>query len=64
MPEIVVKHEDINRPDKVTQEMVKKFEEAGCDIHKNDVLEIDDNFKTGQRHVKIKGRTKYFFMGK
>ena len=63
MPEILVKHSDIEHPDKITQEMVKKFKEKDLDLHVNEVTDLEDDFKKGVRRIKVKN-TRYFFMGK
>ena len=61
MPEIIIPHSEISDPNKITQEMEKRFKEKGLDVHKNDVLDLEDDFKRGVRRLKVKN-TKYFFM--
>lgn len=57
--EIVIDHAEISDSRTITDVNIKKFKEHGLDIHKNEVEKLDDDFKTGKRHLKIKN-TKYF----
>lgn len=62
--EIVIDHEEIKDPQKVTQVNIRKFKEKGLDIHVNEVESLEDDFKKKKRFLRVKGTTKYFFMGK
>lgn len=61
--EILIPHEEISDPQKITQVMVRKFKEQGLNIHVHEVEELEDDFKKAVRKLKIKN-TKYFIMSK
>ena len=61
MPEIIIPHNDIGSPDKITKEMEKKFKEHDLNIHRHEVTDIEDDYKKGVRRIKVKN-TRYFFM--
>jgi len=60
--EILIKHEDIMDPQKITQVNEREFEKHGLDIHVNEVDELEDDFDKGVRRLKVRN-TKYFPMG-
>ena len=66
--EIRVSHADIRDPQKITQVQEKAFKDAGLDMHRDELTgEHDgllDDHEKGVRVLRVKGRTKYFFMGK
>jgi hypothetical protein len=41
----------------------QKFQEAGVDMHKNEVMSLEDDHKKGKRIISLKN-TKYFDMGR
>lgn len=57
--EIVIDHEEIRDPQKVTQVNIRKFEENGLNIHVNEVDSLEDDHKKGKRILKVRN-TKYF----
>ena len=66
--EIRVSHADIRDPNQITQVQEKAFVDAGLDMHRDELTGehdglIDDHDK-GVRILRVKKRTKYFFMGK
>jgi hypothetical protein len=63
MAEIVLNHDDIRDPQTITEVTRNAFKEKGLNIHVNEVESIDDDFKIGKRHLKVKN-TKYHFIGK
>lgn len=62
--EITVDHDEIKDPQKVTQVNIREFKKKGLDIHLNEVESLEDDFKKKKRILRVKGSTKYFFMGK
>lgn len=60
--EIRIPHKDIEDPDKITKVNARKFKENGLDIHKNEVVSLEDDHEKKERVIKVKN-TKYFFMG-
>lgn len=63
MPEIIIPHNDIDNPDKITQEMEKRFKEHDLNIHTHEVTSLEDCYKTGRRILTVKN-TKFFMMPK
>jgi len=58
--EVVLKHTDISNSQTITKVVANAFkEQADCDIHKNDCVEIADDFSTGRRIYKLK-KVRYF----
>ena len=62
--EIRIPHSQIQNPQTITNVNRRAFKEAGLDIHKHDVREMHDDHARGERVMKIKKPTRYFFMGK
>lgn len=66
--EIRIPHADISNSQTITDVQEKAFKDAGLDMHRDELTGehdglIDDHEK-GVRVLRVKGRTKYFFMGK
>lgn len=61
--DIIIKHEEIKDPNKITQVNETKFKEAGLDMHLHEVDALEDDHKKGIRRLKVRGPKKYFFMG-
>ena len=61
MREFRVPHSDQDTPQNYTQKMERHFKEQGLDIHMNDVEFLEDDFKKGERILKVKNR-KYFVL--
>ena len=57
--EVVLKHKDISNSQTITKVVSDAFKEHGLDLHKNDCVEIADDFSTGRRIYKLKN-TKFF----
>ena len=53
------KFEDISDPQTITDANIRKFREAGLDIHQNDVVELIDDHGKKIRVLKVRNR-KYF----
>ena len=62
--EIRIPYSRIANPQTITDVNKRAFKEAGLDIHKHDVREMHDDHSRGERVMKIKKPTTYFFMGK
>ena len=60
--ELLVQHNEIQNSQTITQVMERKFKEKDVNIHLNDVVDIQDDFKKGIRKISIKN-SKLFFMG-
>jgi hypothetical protein len=43
--------------------MEAEFDKCGVDLHRHEVTHMEDDFKKGERVVKVKS-TRYFVMGK
>ena len=66
--EIRIPHSDISNSQTITDVQERAFKDAGLDMHRDELTGehdglIDDHEK-GVRVLRVKGRTKYFFMGK
>lgn len=57
--ELRLKHDELGNSQTITGIMERKFKEAGLDLHLNDVLELEDDYRKKERVLKIK-TTKYF----
>jgi hypothetical protein len=62
--DIIIKHDKINHPEKVTKGTVDAFKNAGLDIHRNEVDLIEDDFDRGERRLKVKMPRSFHFFGK
>jgi len=60
---VVIDHSEIKNPQTITQVQQQKFKEAGVDMHKNEVMSLEDDHKKGKRIISLKN-TKYFDMGR
>ena len=66
--EIRIPHSEIANTQTITDVQEKAFKDAGLDMHRDELTGehdglIDDHEK-GVRVLRVKGRTKYFFMHK
>ena len=59
--EVRIKHSEIGDTKTITQVTTKAMEGAGCDIHTHEVAQIDDDFKTGERILKVEKQGEMFF---
>ena len=59
--EIRIPHQQISNSQTITPEMERIFKEQGLDLHRHEVTQLDDDFKTNERVLKVK-TTKYFVM--
>lgn len=58
--EVTLRHDQIRDPQTITKVVSDAFkEQVGCDIHKNDCVEIADDFSAGKRVYKLK-KVKFF----
>lgn len=57
--EIRISHAEIDNAQTITQRNIELFKEHGLDIHVNEVVELEDDYKRKERILKIKN-TKYF----
>jgi hypothetical protein len=60
--EVRIKHKEISNTQTITPVMESKFKEQGLDIHVNEVEKLEDDYKTGERVLRIKN-TQYHFGG-
>ena len=58
--EIRIPHERISNSQTITDEVVKEFRRHDLNIHVNEVESLEDDFKKGERVLRVKN-TKYFF---
>ena len=64
LKEVVVSHKDISNSQTITKVVSDAFkEQADCDIHKHDCMDIQDDFSAGKRIYKLK-KVKYFDFGR
>lgn len=61
--EIRIPHSKIQNSQTITREMEREFEARDLNLHVHEVEQMDDDFKRGERILKVKN-TKYFVMGK
>ncbi len=61
--EIIIEHDRIRNSQTITDEVEKEFKKHGLDIHKNEIVEMEDDFKKGIRRYKVKN-VKYFYVKK
>lgn len=57
--EITIDHKTIGDSQNITPVMEKEFNKRGLDIHRHEVESLNDDFKTGKRHLTVKN-TQYF----
>jgi hypothetical protein len=57
--ELRLKHDELGNSQTITDIMENEFRKRGLDLHKNDVLELIDDFDTKERVLKVK-TTRYF----
>lgn len=57
--DIVIPHGEIANSQTITDRNIRAFGEAGLDIHKNDVVELEDDYRKGERRLKVRN-VKYF----
>lgn len=60
--EIIIPHSELSNSQTITQVMDAKFKEHDVNIHMNDVIDLQDDFKKGVRKIEVKN-SKLFFMG-
>jgi len=58
--EILIPHGEISNSQTITEVTDRKFKEQGLDLHKDEVTDLDDDFKKGVRKLTVKN-TKYFY---
>ena len=59
--EFRVPHDTIATPQTITPAMELEFKKRGLDLHRHEVVSLEDDFKTKERILKVKTR-KYFVM--
>jgi hypothetical protein len=59
--ELRLKHDELGTSQTITQIMEERFKREGLDLHRHEVLELEDDWKRKERILKIK-TTKYFVM--
>ena len=57
--EISISHDLIRDPQTITDKVSKAFKEKGVDIHRNDCVELVDDFPEKRRVYKVRAR-KFF----
>jgi glycine/D-amino acid oxidase-like deaminating enzyme len=60
--EFRVPHEQIATPQTITPAMEQAFKERGLDLHRHEVMSLEDDFVTNERVLRVKTK-KYFVMG-
>jgi len=60
--EFRVPHDTIATPQTITPAMELEFKKRGLDLHRHEVLSLEDDFGTKERVLRIKTK-KYFVMG-
>lgn len=60
--EILIPHSEIENSQSITQVMDRKMKEKDLNIHINDVVSLEDDFKKGIRKIEVKN-SKLFFIG-
>jgi len=57
--EVVIDHARLKDPQKITQVVTEEFKRQGVNPHKNDCVDLQDDFSAGKRIYKLK-KVKYF----
>jgi hypothetical protein len=57
--ELRIPHSKLKNPQTMTSEMEAEFDACGLDLHRHEVVELEDDFKKGERILRVKN-TKYF----
>ena len=57
--EVRVPFSKLSDPQTITSEMEAEFDAQGLDMHRHEVEGLEDDFKKGERILKVKN-TKYF----
>ena len=60
--EVRIPFEEINNSQTITENMDKRFKANDVDLHKNEVTDLQDDFKKQERILKIKNM-KFFVIG-
>ena len=60
--EVRIPHSEVKDPQTITQVTKTAIAEAGCNIHQNEVVKMDDDFKTEERVLHIE-KKQYFCVG-
>jgi hypothetical protein len=60
--DIILNHKDIKDPQKITKVTCDAFERNDLNIHTDEVEDIDDDFSTGHRRLRVK-TAKFFNIG-
>ena len=61
--EFRVPHDEIATPQTITPAMELEFKKRGLDLHRHEVVSLEDDFGTKERVLRVKTK-KYFVMGK
>ena len=61
--ELRIPHKKLKNPQTITSEMEAEFDARDLNLHVHEVESLEDDFKTGERILKVKN-TKYVFLGK
>ncbi len=62
MPKTIrLKHKDIQDPQTITEITRNEFKRNSLNINVNEVETLDDDYKTGERILKVKTPVKYFY---
>ena len=60
--EVRIPHSEVKDPQTITDVTRTAMKEAGVDIHQNEVVKMDDDFKTKERVLHIE-KKQYFTIG-
>ena len=60
--EVRIPHSKIKDPHKITQVTTDAMKDAGCNIHQNEVADMYDDFKSGERVLSVQ-KKQYFTVG-
>jgi len=52
--EVVIDHDRIRNPQTITQVVTEEFKKQGLNPHKNDCMDLQDDFSKGKRIYKLK----------
>lgn len=61
--EITIPHEKLMDPSTVTQVQSAALAERGFDIHKDEIVTIDEDYSTKKRFLRVRTPKSFFFMG-
>ena len=61
--EFTVPHSKLQDPQTVTQVNVSEMKKRGFDVHKDEIVKLEDDHDRGVRFYRVRSPRRFFFMG-